>query len=344
MFTKIKTDNGETDMSILVLGGAGYIGSHTVREMIDSGLDVAVVDDLSTGHLEAVHPSARFYQADIRNRKLMDQIFDIEKVDGVVHFAAASLVGQSIKDPLKYYDRNLCATAAFLGSMEAHGVHHILFSSTAAAYGTPAIIPVSEDSDTAPINPYGETKLAIEKMLHWCEQAYGLRYVSMRYFNAAGAHPSGEIGEDHEPETHLIPLVLQVPTGIRQKVFVYGDDYPTKDGTCIRDYVHVTDLARAHVLSMEYLLDGGKSDVFNLGNGNGYSVYDIIKTACYVTKSFVRYEVIQRRTGDPAALVASSEKAKTILGWNPQYGDINDIVSTAWKWHSTHRTGYRNWE
>lgn len=327
-------------MAILVLGGAGYIGSHTVYELIDAGQDVVVADNLLTGFRAAVHPGARFYQIDIRDRREMDALFDKESIEGVIHFAASSQVGESMRDPLKYYDNNLCGTTVLLQSMVAHGVDKIVFSSSAAAYGEPEQIPVLENARTEPTNCYGETKLAMEKMMSWTGGAHGLRYVALRYFNACGAHPSGEIGEAHDPETHLIPLILQVPAGRREKISIFGGDYPTRDGTCVRDYIHVTDLAQAHILALNYLLDGGRSDVFNLGNGVGFTVKEVIEAARQVTGHPIPAEIASRRQGDPAQLVASSEKARKVLGWKPQYAELKTIIATAWEWHKAHPGGF----
>ena len=257
--------------SILVLGGAGYIGSHTVYELIDAGKDVVVVDNLETGFRAAVHPKAKFYEGDIRNRAFIDSVFDKENIDGVIHFAASSQVGESMIKPLKYYSNNLCGTEVLLESMVAHGVDKIVFSSTAATYGEPERIPIMESDRTLPTNCYGETKLSMEKMFKWTANAHNLRFVSLRYFNACGAHPNGRIGEAHNPETHLIPLILQVPNEKREYISIYGTDYDTKDGTCVRDYIHVNDLAQAHILAMKYLCDGNDSNIFNLGNGVGYN-------------------------------------------------------------------------
>ena len=327
-------------MAILVLGGAGYIGSHTVYELIEAGRDVVVADNLVTGFRAAVHPKARFYRADIRGKGGLDALFSEEKIDGVIHFAAFSQVGESMCDPLKYYDNNLSGTAVLLRAMLDHGVNKIVFSSTAATYGEPERVPILETDKTQPTNCYGETKLAMEKMMGWTSFAHGLRYVALRYFNACGALPSGEIGEAHDPETHLIPLILQVPNGKREKISVLGDDYPTKDGTCVRDYIHVCDLAQAHILALDYLLDGGKNDVFNLGNGVGFTVKEVIDVARRVTEHPIPAEICPRRAGDPAQLVASSEKAKQVLGWKPQYADLEVIVESAWKWHKAHPNGY----
>ena len=329
-------------MAILVLGGAGYIGSHTVRQLIDAGRDVVVVDNLETGFRAAVHPKARFYQADIRDKASLEPVFEREQIEGVIHFAANSQVGESMVKPLKYYDNNLCGTKCLLEVMVGHGVDKIVFSSTAATYGEPERVPILETDPTNPTNCYGETKLSMEKMFQWVGRAHGLRFVSLRYFNACGAHPSGEIGEAHNPETHLIPLILQVPNGQRPAISIFGNDYPTPDGTCIRDYIHVTDLAQAHILALEYLEKGGGSDIFNLGNGVGFSVREVIETARRVTGHPIPTQETPRRAGDPAQLIASSEKAKTVLGWKPQYADLETIISSAWRWHKSHPHGYES--
>ena len=327
-------------MTILVLGGAGYIGSHTVFELIDRGEDVVIVDNLETGYLEAVHPKARFYQGDIRNRSFMDGVFENEKIDAIIHFAANSLVGESMTNPLKYYDNNLCGTKVLLESMVAHKIDKIVFSSTAATYGEPERVPILETDRTQPTNTYGETKLSMEKMFHWTGEAHNLRYVSLRYFNACGAHKSGKIGEAHNPETHLVPLILQVPNKQREAISIFGEDYNTEDGTCVRDYIHVTDLAQAHILAVEYLAKGNKSSIFNLGNGIGFTVKQVIEVARKVTGDPIEVVVSPRRAGDPAKLIASSEKARTILGWNPEHADLEEIISTAWTWHKSHPNGY----
>ena len=327
-------------MTILVLGGAGYIGSHTVYELIDKGKDVAIIDNLLTGHEEAIHPKARFYKGDIRDRKFIDEVFKNEKIDAVIHFAASSLVGESMQNPLKYYDNNLCGTKILLDSMVANGIDKIVFSSTAATYGEPERVPILEDDRTEPTNTYGETKLSMEKMFKWVSKAHNLRYVSLRYFNACGAHISGQIGEDHNPETHLIPLILQVPNGKREFISIFGDDYNTKDGTCIRDYIHVTDLAQAHILAVKYLQNGGQSDIFNLGNGVGFTVKEVIETARKVTGHPIPAQIAPKRAGDPAKLIASSSKAKQILGWKPDHASLAEIISSAWKWHKNHPNGF----
>ena len=327
-------------MKILVLGGAGYIGSHTVYELIDSGTEVVVVDNLLTGFREAVHPKAKFYEGDIRDRAFMDSVFEKEEIDGVIHFAASSQVGESMTNPLKYYNNNLCGTEILLESMVAHGIDKIVFSSTAATYGEPESIPILETDRTLPTNCYGETKLSMAKMLQWTSLAHNLRFVSLRYFNACGAHPNGLIGEAHNPETHLIPLILQVPNHQREFISIYGNDYDTKDGTCVRDYIHVNDLAQAHILAMKYLSEGGKSDIFNLGNGVGFTVKEVIETARRITGHSIPAREEARRAGDPSTLIASSEKAKQVLGWKPNYDDLSTIISTAWKWHKSHPDGY----
>ena len=324
----------------MVLGGAGYIGSHTVYELVDAGYEVIVIDNLLTGFKEAVHPQAKFYEGDIRDKIFLDNILSKEKIDGVIHFAASSQVGESMKNPLKYYNNNLCGTEVLLESMVEHGIDKIVFSSTAATYGEPESIPILETARTLPTNCYGETKLSMEKMFKWISKAHNLRYVSLRYFNACGAHPNGKIGEAHNPETHLIPLVLQVPNGKREYISVFGNDYDTKDGTCVRDYIHVNDLAQAHILAMEYLSKGGESNIFNLGNGVGFTVKEVIETARKVTNHTIPIREEERRAGDPSVLIASSEKARKVLGWKPQYADLETIISTAWKWHVNHPDGY----
>ena len=328
-------------MKILVLGGAGYIGSHTVYRLIEQGNEVVIFDNLETGHVEAVHPNARFYKGDLRNRAEIDAVLDKENnIDAVIHFAANSLVGESMTNPLKYYDNNLCGTKVLLESLVDHNIKNIVFSSTAATYGEPKHTPILEDDPTNPTNCYGETKKAMERMFYWTQQAHGLKYVSLRYFNACGAHISGKIGEAHNPETHLIPIILQAANGTRDHISIFGTDYNTPDGTCIRDYIHVTDLAQAHILAVEYLLNGGESNIFNLGNGVGFSVREVIETAKKVTGKDIKVVEEDRRAGDPAILIASSDKAKNILGWKPEYDDLSTIIETAWKWHSTHLNGY----
>ena len=327
-------------MTILVLGGAGYIGSHTVYALIEKGVDVVVIDNLETGHIEAVHEKARFYKGDIRDRAFVDSVLDKEKIDAVIHFAANSLGGESMVNPLKYYDNNVNGTKVLLQSMVAHGLDKIVFSSTAATYGEPEKVPILETDRTEPTNTYGETKLAMEKMFKWTDRAHGLKYVSLRYFNACGAHVSGKIGEAHSPETHLIPLILQVPLGQREYISIFGDDYDTSDGTCIRDYIHVTDLAQAHILAVDYLMKGNESNIFNLGNGVGFTVKEVIDTARKVTGHEIPAKIAERRAGDPARLIASSDKARQVLLWKPEHADLEEIISTAWNWHKNHPNGY----
>ncbi len=327
-------------MSILVLGGAGYIGSHTVKALCDEGVDTVVADNLSTGYAAAVDKRARFYKGDISDQAFLSALFNKEHIDGVIHFAAYSLVGESVSNPLKYYENNLSGTRVLLEAMVAHKIDKIVFSSTAATYGEPERMPIDERDRTCPTNPYGETKLAMEKMFYWTAKAHGLRYVSLRYFNACGADESGEIGEAHAPESHLIPLILQVPNGQRAHISVFGSDYPTKDGTCVRDYIHVTDLAQAHILAMRYLANGQESNIMNLGNGVGFTVQEVIETARRVTGHAIPAVISPRREGDPAQLIASSEKARKVLGWRPQHAELEEIIASAWNWHKRHPNGY----
>ena len=329
-------------MAILVCGGAGYIGSHAVHALIEKGEQVVIVDNLQTGHRGALNPKAKFYEGDIRDASVLDKIFTENKVEAVIHFAANSLVGESMEKPLLYFNNNVYGMQVLLEGMVRHGVDKIVFSSTAATYGEPKRVPIHEDDETKPTNTYGETKLTMEKMMKWVSRANGVRYVSLRYFNAAGALPDGSIGEDHKTETHLIPLILQVPTGRRDHITVFGDDYPTPDGTCLRDYIHVVDLADAHVLALEYLRKGGASDIFNLGNGQGFSVKEMIAAAEKATGRSIKVEIGARRAGDPAQLIASSEKARLVLGWKPQFTDVEQVIGTAWKWHESHPHGYED--
>ena len=325
---------------ILVCGGAGYIGSHAVRQLIDKGEEVIIVDNLETGHEDAIHPKAKFYKVDIRDEKSLNKVFEENKIDEVIHFAANSLVGESMTNPLKYFNNNVHGTEVLLKVMVAHDVKKIVFSSTAATYGEPKNIPILESDETNPTNAYGETKLCMEKMMKWADKAHGVKYISLRYFNVAGAHVSGEIGEDHNPETHLIPLILQVPLGKREFISIFGDDYETHDGTCIRDYIHVTDLADAHILAVRKLREGSGSNIYNLGSGNGFTVKEMIEAARKVTGHEIPAKVCERRAGDPAKLVASSEKARRELGWNPKYENVEDMISSAWNWHKNHPNGF----
>lgn len=327
-------------MAVMVAGGAGYIGSHTVAELLQRGQEVVVVDSLIKGHKEAVL-GGKLYIGDIRDEAFMDSVFAQNDIDSVIHFAADIEVGLSMKDPLVFYRNNVYTVICMLEQMKKHGVKNIVFSSTAAVYGYPKDVPIKEDSEKNPVNPYGDTKLAVEKMLRWCDEAYGIKWAAPRYFNAAGAHESGMIGEDHDPETHVTPIILQAAMGKRACMKVFGDDYDTPDGTCIRDYVHVTDLADAHILALDYLKRGGESVSFNLGSGNGYTVMELINKVKEVTGTNFKVELSPRREGDPAKLVADSGKARQLLGWNPKKEDLGIIIESAWKWHSGHPNGFR---
>ncbi|WNS73819.1 UDP-glucose 4-epimerase GalE [Bacillus sp. DTU_2020_1000418_1_SI_GHA_SEK_038] len=329
-------------MAILVTGGAGYIGSHLVAYLIEKGMKVIVIDNLQTGHREAIHPKAIFYKSDIRSSESVMNIFMKEKIEAVFHFAAASLVGESTNDPLKYYDVNVSGTRILLEVMSRYGVKYLVFSSSAAVYGDSHVQPIKENFPLKPTNPYGETKLAMERMIKWWGDAFDASYVSLRYFNAASAKETGELGEDHLPETHLIPIILQAALGIREYVTVYGDNYPTKDGTCIRDFIHVEDLAEAHLMALRYLQNGGKSDVLNLGNTSGYSVKEVISTSIEETGKNIKVIVGERRSGDPAELIACSDKAFKILGWKPSKSSIRKIIQDAWRWHKKHPEGYKS--
>ncbi|GGE45450.1 UDP-glucose 4-epimerase GalE [Pullulanibacillus camelliae] len=326
-------------MTVLVTGGAGYIGSHTVLYLKQKGLDVVVYDNLLTGHRGAVQ-GVPLIEGDLHDEEQLKSVFDSYSIDAVVHFAASSLVGESVQDPLKYYDNNVAGTLSLLKQMIAHDVKKIVFSSTAATYGEPQSIPIKESDQTAPTNPYGETKLAIEKMFKWSEAAYGLKSISLRYFNAAGADPDGTIGEDHKPESHLIPIILQVALGQRDHISIFGNDYPTEDGTCIRDYIHVMDLAQAHYLALKKLEETNESGIYNLGNGQGFSVRQVINACRRVTGKEIKAIESPRRSGDPAELIATSEKAEKELGWQPVYTELDKIVEHAWAWHSHHPNGY----
>lgn len=327
-------------MTVLVLGGAGYIGSHTVDSLILDGYDVAVVDNLVTGHTAAVNPKARFYEGDVRDKAFMRNVFTQENIEGVVHFAAFSVVPESMKDPLKYFDNNTAGMVTLLEVMHEFDVKHIVFSSTAATYGEPKQIPIREEDPQIPTNPYGESKLAMEKIMHWSDVAYGIKFVALRYFNVAGAKPDGSIGEDHKPETHLIPIILQVAAGKRPQLQIYGNDYPTPDGTNVRDYVHVLDLADAHILALKYLAAGNDSNAFNLGSATGFSNLQMLEAARKVTGQPIPAEIAPRRPGDPSTLIAASDKARELLGWQPKYDDVEKIIATAWNWHETHPEGY----
>ncbi len=327
-------------MAVLVCGGAGYIGSHCVYALLDKSEEVVVIDNLQTGHFEAVHKEAKFYQGNIQDKKLLNQVFKENDIEAVIHFAANSLVGVSMTEPLTYYNNNVYGTQALLEEMNQYNVKKIVFSSTAATYGEPENIPILETDKTEPTNPYGETKLAVEKMLKWVDKAYGIRYISLRYFNVAGAHENALIGEDHHPETHLIPLILQVPLNKREHITIFGDDYDTHDGTAVRDYIHVMDLVEAHLLALTKLRETGQSSIYNLGNGEGFSVKEMIEAARKVTGHPIPAVIGPRRAGDPSTLVASSKKAQEELHWKPKFINVEDIIASAWKWHKNYPNGF----
>jgi UDP-glucose 4-epimerase len=318
-----------------VTGGAGYIGSHAVQALQNAGYEAIVLDNLVYGHREFVEQAlgAKLIVGDISDRALLDEVFATHEITAVMHFAAYAYVGESVSDPAKYYRNNVVGTLTLLEAMLAASVKTIVFSSTCATYGVPQSVPVTEDQPQNPINPYGRTKLMVEKILADFDKAYGLRSICFRYFNAAGADPAGLLGEDHSPETHILPLVLLTAMGKRESFSILGTDYPTPDGTCIRDFIHVADLAQAHVLGLEQLLKSGESDVFNLGNGNGFSVREVIETAKLVTGQPIKVTEGDRRPGDPPILVGSGEKARRILGWQPQYADLKEILLHSWNWH-----------
>lgn len=321
--------------TILVTGGAGYIGSHAVSALLQAGYEVLILDNLVYGHRDLVEKvlQVELVVGDTSDRALLDQLFQSRDIAAVMHFSAYAYVGESVTDPAKYYRNNVVGTLTLLEAMLAASVNKFVFSSTCATYGVPQIIPIPENHPQNPINPYGATKLMVERILSDFDTAYGLKSVIFRYFNAAGADPNGKLGEDHNPETHLIPLVLQTALGKRESISVFGTDYPTADGTCIRDYIHVNDLADAHVLGLEYLLRGGDSEVFNLGNGNGFSVKEVIETAKSITGRDLKVVKCDRRPGDPPVLIGSSDQARKILNWQPQYSSLKEIISHAWQWH-----------
>ncbi|QMS84353.1 UDP-glucose 4-epimerase GalE [Candidatus Xianfuyuplasma coldseepsis] len=327
-------------MKILVTGGAGYIGSHCTRILLDRGYSVTVIDNLSTGYEAAVDARATFYKGDIKNKEQLVSILKQQAIEVVIHFAAFSLVGESMKRPLKYYDNNVYGTKVLLDAMVEANVKSIVFSSTAAVYGEHETMPITEAYAEEPTNTYGQTKLAMEQMMKWVDQAHGVKYIALRYFNVAGAHASGVIGEAHNPETHLIPLILQVPNNQREFIHIFGDDYDTPDGTCIRDYIHIEDLIEAHILAMIHLIEHRQSDVFNLGSGSGYSVKEMIEAARRVTGHPIPAKVAPRRAGDPARLIASSTKIEATLGWSRKYPNVEDIIRSAWVFHQSHKEGY----
>ncbi|MFB2935124.1 UDP-glucose 4-epimerase GalE [Aerosakkonemataceae cyanobacterium BLCC-F154] len=331
----------QTKPIILVTGGAGYIGSHAVQALQKSDYDVVILDNLVYGHRDIIENvlKVELVVGDTGDRTLLDRLFSSRNIAAVMHFAAYAYVGESVTDPAKYYRNNVLGTLTLLEAMVAANVKKFVFSSTCATYGIPKTIPIPENHPQDPINPYGATKLMVERILADFDVAYNLKSVSFRYFNAAGADPSGLLGEDHNPETHLLPLVLMTALGKRESVSIFGTDYPTSDGTCIRDYIHVCDLADAHVLGLEYLLKGGESNIFNLGNGSGFSVKEAIDAAREITGKEIKAIECDRRPGDPPMLVGSSEKARKILGWQPQYADIKDILTHAWNWHQKRHGG-----
>ncbi len=326
---------------ILIVGGAGYIGSHMCRYLHEKGFTPVVLDNLSLGHREAVQWGP-LYEGAMDDEKILAEIFSAHSISAVMHFAAYCYVGESVHEALKYYKNNVGASLGLLSAMADHGVEKIIFSSSCATYGEPKSLPITEAQEQRPINPYGRSKLMMENILDDLEEANGLKSVCLRYFNAAGADPAGELGEDHNPETHLIPLVLQAAMHSEKNLTVFGSDYPTADGTCIRDYIHVNDLAQAHYLALQHLLEGGESKKYNLGNGSGYSILDVIHVAEKITGNSIDYSYADRRKGDPAVLVGSSEKISRELGWQPEFHSLENIVQTAWDWYVSNPHGYGN--
>ncbi len=328
-------------MAVLITGGAGYIGSHTAAELLEKNEDIIIADNLERGHKEAVL-GGKLVVGDLRDRDFLKRLFSENDIEAVIHFAAYIEVGESVANPLKFYNNNVVSTLNLLTAMSEAGVNKIVFSSTAATYGEPENTPILETDKTLPTNPYGETKLAVEKALKWADISLGIKHVVLRYFNASGAHKSGIIGEDHNPETHLIPLIIQAALGKRDDIKIFGNDYNTPDGTCVRDYIHVTDLADAHLLALEKLRKDNTSSIYNLGNGQGFSVKEVINVAREVTGKPIKEILSPRRPGDPAILIASSEKIKKELNWIPKYSDLSAIVESAWNWHNSHPAGYNS--
>ncbi len=326
-------------MKVLVTGGAGYIGSHVTDMLISRGYDVVVYDNLYTGHAEAVHPQAVFVQGDLLDKAKVTQVFNEHKIEGILHFASHTLVGESMEQPWLYLRDNVVAASNLLEAAAAHEVKRFILSSTANLFDNPERMPIVAEERIVPGSPYGESKYMIERQLYWMDRLYGMANCCLRYFNACGAHPQGHIGEDHTPEYHLIPIILQVALGQREKVVIFGDDYATQDGTCIRDYIHVIDLAEAHILALEALADG-KSRKYNLGNGKGYSVREVVDMARKVTGREIRAEVGERRPGDPATLIADSTRIMEELGWQPEFNHLHQIIETAWHWHKNNPEGY----
>ena len=320
-------------LSILVVGGCGYIGTHMVKALLEEGHAPISLDNLSTGHRRLL-PGGEFIEGSIEDEKLLDHVFKTYPIDAVMHFAAFIEVGESVTAPLKYYRNNVSATATLLSAMVRHNITRFIFSSSAAVYGDPVYTPIDEKHPLRPTSPYGETKQVVEDMLKASDTAYGLRSICLRYFNAAGADPSGKIGENHQPESHLIPLILQVASGHRDSISIFGTDYPTPDGTCVRDYIHVNDLASAHLLALESLMTGDQSGIYNLGNGQGFSVREVIESARNITRHPIPVKEAPRRPGDPAVLIASSDRIMDELNWQPRYGNLDEIIHTAWQWHN----------
>jgi UDP-glucose 4-epimerase len=329
----------EFTISILICGGAGYIGSHIVAALIEKKEEFVILDRMGNGREQAVLGS-RIYDGDLNDKTSIERVFMENEIDAVIHLAASSQVGESMSQPLAYYHNNVGGTLRLLEAMNKFRVSRLVFSSTAATYGNPENIPIRETDRALPTSAYGETKLAIERMLYWTEQAHGIKPIILKYFNVAGAHESGKIGEDHKPETHLIPMALQVALGQRERLHIYGEDYPTKDGSCIRDYIHVMDVAEAHLLAISKLRNGGASATYNLGNGEGFSVKEVIETVRKVTGHPIPVEITGRRTGDPAILIASSELVRKDMNWYPKRLSLEEMVSSAWKWHQQHPHGY----
>lgn len=325
-------------MSILVTGGAGYIGSVAVEDLVSRGEKVVVLDNLVYGHRKAIHGTVSFYEGDIGDKALVGNILRDHEITACMHFSAYAYVGESVENPGKYYENNVAQTVSLLEALIEGGVKQFIFSSTCATYGEPQYTPIDEKHPQNPVNPYGWSKFMVERILSDFDAAYGMKFVALRYFNACGA--TGQCGEDHDPETHLIPLVLFAAAGKRDSISVFGDDYPTPDGTAVRDYIHVADLSQAHLLALDHLRKGGSSEFINLGNGNGYSVKEVIEAARKVTGRDIKAVIAPRRAGDPSTLVANSVKAKTVLGWNPRFPEIEQIIDSAWKWHSANPDGY----
>ena len=324
-------------MSVLVLGGAGYIGSNAVDALIEKKYEVVVIDNLSTGYKISIDKKAKFYEGDIRDRELLKHIFQVEKIDSVIHFAALSLGRESIDNPLKYFNNNIFGTQVVLEVMEEFDIKHIVFSSSATVYGNSKTDYVNEDIETSPLNPYGYSKVVMENMMNWVSKAKGMTFVALRYFNVAGAKKNGTLGE---VRPRLIPTVLQVAQGRKEKMTLFGDNYKTKDGTCVRDYIHVRDLIDAHILSLEYLQNGGESNIFNIGAGKGYSNLEVVEAAREITGQPIPLEIIASATGDADALIASCKKIKDTLGWEPQFSDIKEIIEDAWNWQKLYPNGY----